>query len=109
MADQTIDPDDFPLVWSDNWLQNYTIALIKKQWGTNLSKYKGIALPGGVTLDGATMYTDAVNEIKDLEKELKTAYQLPIDFVVGGIIMLIGLSSWLLNNPLWTIVKSIWS
>jgi hypothetical protein len=80
---QTIDPNDFPLVWSDVWLQNYTIALMKKQWGMNLKKYNGIALPGGVTLDGKTMYDEAVQEIKDLEDELKSTYQLPIDFIVG--------------------------
>ena len=82
-AMQTIDPDDFPLVWSDRWLQDYASALIKKQWGMNLKKYQGIALPGGVTLDGKTMYDEAVQEVKDLEEELKTTYQLPVDFLVG--------------------------
>lgn len=82
-ASQTIDPDDFPSVWSDRWLQEYATALIKKQWGMNLKKFQGIALPGGVTLDGKTMYDEAVQEVKDLEQELKTTYQLPIDFIVG--------------------------
>ncbi len=80
---RTIDPNDYPLVWSDRWLQDYAIAVIKKQWANNLKKYTGIALPGGVTLDGKTMYDEAVQEIKDLEAELKSTYQLPCDFLVG--------------------------
>lgn len=80
---RTIDPADYPDVWSDQWLQRYTIALLKRQWGTNLSKYTGITLPGGVQLDGRTMLTEANQEVKDLQEELKSTYQLPIDFLVG--------------------------
>jgi hypothetical protein len=80
---QTIDPDAFPLIWSDRWLQDYTTSLIKKQWGMNLKKYNGIALPGGVTLDGKTMFDEAIVEIKALEDDLDTKFQLPIDFMVG--------------------------
>lgn len=79
----TLDPDTYGDVWSDEWLQRYTIALLKRQWGTNLSKYNGIQLPGGVVLDGKTMYTEAVEEVKELREELKTTYQLPIDFFIG--------------------------
>jgi hypothetical protein len=48
-----------------------------------LSKFGGIALPGGVTLNGRDMMNDAVQEIKDLEEQLQTTHQLPIDFIVG--------------------------
>jgi hypothetical protein len=78
-----LDPEEYPLIWSDRWLQRYTIALIKRQWGTNLSKYNGIALPGGVTLDGATMYTTAQAECDKLEDELRNTYQEPPMFIVG--------------------------
>ena len=78
-----INPEEYPNVWSDRWLQRYTIALLKRQWGTNLSKYNGIALPGGVTLDGATMYTNAQVEVLALEEELRSIYQLPPMFIVG--------------------------
>ena len=78
-----LDPSVYTDIWSDRWLQRYTIALIKRQWGTNLSKYNGIALPGGVTLDGHAMLTEAKEEVTALEEELKSTYQLPIDFFVG--------------------------
>jgi hypothetical protein len=79
----TIDPNDFPDVWGDRWLQRYCIALIKRQWASNLIKYTGIALPGGVMIDGKTMMIDAKQEVADLEKELKDTYELPPEFIVG--------------------------
>lgn len=82
-ATRVIDPDEYTAVWSDRWLQRYGIALFKRQWGINLSKYNGIALPGGVTLDGRSMLTEANQEVKDLELELQNTYQLPVDFIVG--------------------------
>lgn len=80
---RVIDPDTYPDVWSDDWLQRYAIALLKKQWGVNLSKYNGVKLPGDVTLDGKSMFDAAVQEIKELKDELQTTYTLPIDFMVG--------------------------
>jgi hypothetical protein len=80
---RVLDPQTYTDVWSDRWLQRYAIAQIKRQWGMNLSKYNGIALPGGVSLDGVRMLTEANAEVKELEEELKTTYQLPIDFLIG--------------------------
>lgn len=69
-------------MWSDPWLKKYTTALFKKQWGSNIKKYQGIALPGGVTLDGKSIFDEAVQEIKDLETELQTK-AAPLQFFVG--------------------------
>jgi hypothetical protein len=80
---QVLDPATVPDIYSDRWLQDYTIALIKKQWATNLSKYTGVSLPGGVTLDAKTMKDEANEEIKDLEHQLDSRYSLPIDFITG--------------------------
>lgn len=80
---RVLDPDTFTDVWSDRWLQRYSIALIKQQWGMNLSKYGGIALPGGVTLDGRSILSEAKQEVMDLERELRDTYQEPPQFIVG--------------------------
>lgn len=82
-AVRVLDPADYPLIWSDRWLQRYTIALLKRQWGMNLSKYNGIALPGGVTLDGMTMFTNAQTEVERLEEELRNNFMEPPGFIVG--------------------------
>jgi hypothetical protein len=80
---RVIDPADSTSVWSDQWLQAYATALIKKQWAQNMSKYQGVQLPGGVTLDAKSMMLEVIDELKMLDDELKTTYQLPIDFVIG--------------------------
>lgn len=80
---RVIDPDTYTDVWSDRWLQRYATALFKRQWGIVLSKYTGIALPGGVTLDGKSMLSDAIQEIRDLETELQRTYVEPPQFIVG--------------------------
>lgn len=82
-ATRVIDPEEFVKVWSDRWLAKYTTALIRKQWANNLTKYTGIALPGGVTLDGQAMLAQANQEIKDLEFQLKDEFSLPPNFMVG--------------------------
>lgn len=65
-----LDPITYYRLYNELWLKHYTTALFKKQWGTNLKKFGGLQLPGGVTLDGQGVYDEAVGEIKDLEEEL---------------------------------------
>jgi len=79
----TLDPDTYTDVYSDGWLKKYATALIKQQWGTNLKKFEGVLLPGGVTLNGQIIYNEAVEEIKELKEEAQNTYQLPIDFFTG--------------------------
>ena len=76
------DPATYTKVWNEAWLKHYVTALFKRQWGTNLKKFSGIQLPGGVTLDGDKLYDEAVSEIKDLEDELQNK-SAPLDFFLG--------------------------
>ena len=73
----------FSEIFNDVWLKKYTTALIKKQWGSNLSKFEGVQLPGGVSLRGGEIYSEALEEVNRLEEELQLTYELPIDFDVG--------------------------
>ena len=43
--------------------------MIKKQWGTNLTKFQKVQLPGGVTLNGEKIYSDAINS--DNEEDIR--------------------------------------
>jgi hypothetical protein len=81
-AYRALDPNTFTLVWNEPWLKRYGTALIKRQWATNLKKFGGIQLPGGVTLDGQSMYAEAQQEIKELEDELRNK-AAPLEFFVG--------------------------
>lgn len=79
----TIKPEDYAAVWNDRWLKEYATALIKRTWGSNLKKFAGVQLPGGVTLNGQQIFDEAVQEIKDLELEMANSYELPVDWYMN--------------------------
>tara|TARA_B100000575_G_C23134318_1_gene658580 strand:+ start:1485 stop:2237 length:753 start_codon:yes stop_codon:yes gene_type:complete len=78
-----IDGTSFTEVFNDMWLKEYTTALIKLQWGSNLIKFEGMQLPGGVTLNGRQLYEDAMQELERLREKLRSDHELPVDFFVG--------------------------
>lgn len=79
---RALDPSEFSKVWNEPWLKHYVTALFKKQWATNIKKFSGIQLPGGVTLDGDKLYEEANAEIEKLEDELQNK-SAPLDFFLG--------------------------
>ena len=79
---RALDPAQFTKVLDEAWLKHYVTALFKKQWATNLKKFSGIQLPGGVTLDGDKLYDEATSEVKELEDELMNK-SAPLDFFIG--------------------------
>ena len=81
-AYRALDPADFSKVWNEPWLKKYIIALFKKQWGTNMKKFGGLQLPGGVVLNGQETYDEAQNEIAALEDDLMRK-SAPLDFFLG--------------------------
>ena len=82
-AYRVIDPDTYTDVWKDRWLLRYASALIKLQWGSNLIKFEGMQLPGGVQFNGQKLYDDAFAERQQLEEEMATAYVYPPEDMVG--------------------------
>jgi hypothetical protein len=82
-AYRMLDPDTFTDVYNDGYLKRYTTALIKRQWGINLKKFEGVQLPGGVTLNGQKIFDEAMEEIKELKDEVRSTYELPVDFFTG--------------------------
>jgi hypothetical protein len=79
---RAMDPTTWSKVYNEPWLKHYVTALFKKQWATNLKKFSGIQLPGGVTLDGDKLYAESTEEIKELEDELMNK-SAPLDFFLG--------------------------
>lgn len=80
---EVIDPDTYTDVYNDRFLKKYATALIKKQWGQNLSKFEGMQLPGGVTINGRAILEDAVAEIDKIEEQMQLTYENPPMFFVG--------------------------
>jgi hypothetical protein len=82
-AYEVIDPETWTDAYNDRWLQNYATTLIKEQWGSNLTKFTGMSLPGGVQFNGEKIYDDAVAERRKLEDEMISSYSLPVLDMVG--------------------------
>tara|TARA_Y100000389_G_scaffold200993_1_gene242652 strand:- start:1638 stop:2453 length:816 start_codon:yes stop_codon:yes gene_type:complete len=80
---RNLDPSTYPDVWNDIFLKKYCTQLIKKQWGANLSKFQGIQMLGGVSLNGEQIYTQAQEEIDKLEEQIQLAYELPPMHMIG--------------------------
>ena len=78
-----IDPDDATEMYNDVFVKKYATSLLKKQWGMNLIKYNNVQLPGGVTLNGREIYTDALAEIEKIESEVLSKYAIPPMDMIG--------------------------
>lgn len=79
---RALDPTSFSKVWNEPWFRKYITALFKRQWAINIKKFSGIQLPGGVFLDGKSLYEEAISEIKDLEEEMLNK-SAPLEFFLG--------------------------
>ena len=78
-----LDPETYRDVYNDMFLKRYCTALIKRQWGENLKKFNGVQLPGGVTINADKIYEDALDEIKQIESDMQSRFELPVDFFTG--------------------------
>jgi hypothetical protein len=70
-------------VYDNLWVKKYASALIKRQWGENLKKFGDMKLPGGITLNGKTIYDEAIAEQAELEQMMKDTFQAPLGMLIG--------------------------
>jgi hypothetical protein len=78
-----LDPTSYTDIYDDIYLKRYATALIKRQWGANLSKFAGVTMLGGVTMNGETIFTQAQEELEKLEEQIQLAFELPINYMIG--------------------------
>ena len=74
---RALDPTSFTQVYNDVFLKQYLTALMKRQWGQNLIKFRGVKLPGGIELNGREIFDDAEKEIESLRSRMSSEYELP--------------------------------
>ena len=79
----TINPNEHTKVFNNIFVKQYFVALVKYQWGQNLSKFSGAQLAGGVTINGETIMSDAKEEITKIEEDILTKFSEPPSFFVG--------------------------
>ena len=80
---RALDPNEFTKVYNDPFLKRYFTALMKRQWGQNMMKFRGVKLPGGVELNGRELYEDGQRELVALEEAMFNTYELPPMDMIG--------------------------
>jgi|TARA_B100000035_G_scaffold280561_1_gene260901 hypothetical protein len=80
---RALDPTSFSQIYNDSFLKKYLTALIKRQWGQNLIKFRGVKLPGGIELNGREIYEDAEREIDQLKQTMSLEHELPPLDLIG--------------------------
>jgi len=79
---RALDPATFTQIYNDSFMKLYLTALIKRQWGRNLSKFKGVKLPGGIELNGGEILQQAESELADIRSRMMSEFELPpLDFI----------------------------
>ena len=79
---RALDPEDFNQIYNDIFLKEYVTLLIKRQWGQNMIKFKGVKLPGGIEMNGREIYDDAERALESFRERFKLEYELPpLDFI----------------------------
>jgi len=78
-----VDPAAYSDIFDDIYLKRYATSLIKRQWGANLSKFNGVAMLGGVTMNGETIYSQAIEELNRLEEQIQLLVVISDPFMVG--------------------------
>ena len=78
---RALDPDTFTQVYNDPFVKLYLTALIKRQWGQNLIKFRGTKLPGGIELNGREIYDDAIRDLDSIKQRMQEYETPPLDFI----------------------------
>jgi len=73
---------DTEQIYNAPFVKRYFTALLKKQWGQNLIKFRGTKLPGGIELNGREIYDEGVRELQALRDRMTQDYEMPpLDFI----------------------------
>lgn len=82
---ENVDPDLHPEIcgelFDDETLKNLAVANAKVIWGSVLRKFGGIALPGGVMLEGNDLVSEGNADVEKIITEMQN--QQPTDFFIG--------------------------
>ena len=80
-AEVILDPQIYTSIFHERFVLDYATALIKMQWGENIKKFGNIQLPGGLTMEGQTIYDEGKAEKDKLEEDILTYTLPPFDLI----------------------------
>ena len=78
---RALDPEAYKQIYNDPFVKRYFVALMKKQWGMNLIKFRGTKLPGGIELNGREIYDDAIRDLDSIKQRMQEYETPPLDFI----------------------------
>ena len=78
-----LDPENYTKVYNDRLLKKLSTVYIKRVWANNMRKFQGMQLPGGIMMNGQQIYNEAIQEIADIEQEIRNTYEAPPIFTMG--------------------------
>lgn len=78
-----VDPDVYTDVYNDRLLKKLLTAYLKRQWGTNMKKFEGMQLPGGIKMNGQQIYNEAIQEIAEIEDLIRKSHEEPPMWIMG--------------------------
>ena len=76
-------PDVYPDLFNDLWLKEYAVALVRCQWGRNLTKFQQVQLPGGITMNGEQILQTGREDLKALKDRFAMDWADPVLDMVG--------------------------
>lgn len=68
---EKIDPVLYPNLWNSFWIRELAYFMVLRQWASNLKKYSGVPLPGGITLNAAEMLSEAETNLATLQQQMR--------------------------------------
>ena len=74
---------EYNSLFNHKFLKEYLTAIIKRQWGTNLLKFDGMTLPGGVQISGRSIFEDANNELEQIRTRFREEEDVGPIFFAG--------------------------
>lgn len=77
------DAEEHVDIYNEDFVKKYVIALVGRQWGANISKYDGVQLPGGITMNGNAIYDRYDKMVADIDDSFFSKYELPADFFIA--------------------------
>jgi hypothetical protein len=83
ICSRAVDPQQFTKLYNSRFVKEYTTILLKEQWGTNLSKFANIQLPGGVMFDSTRILNEAKTEKAEFLEKMKREWETDVPFIVG--------------------------
>lgn len=80
---EEIDPEIYPELYNHWVLKELTAAYAKKQWGTNLTKFTQVQLPGGNMLNGELILNEGKEELERVKNDFIMRFQEPSGIYYG--------------------------